>query len=528
MHTNRPSVSVQLPYAVCAWLISAVVAATVMSGCNMSLESGAESGSAATVPAKAVFPDLPAGQEIRPGIMMHEVVLKSGEMGKVWIYLPKQPAAEKLPCVLIAPAGSYGFRGMKLSESDQPEHFPYVFAGMAVVAYALDGHVEDMRNEAQLSVGVQAYMASEAGLRNASSAIDYVQQKVPSIDMNRIFAVGHSSAATIAMSVAAREPRIRGCVAYAPGWTDLKAQLHPEVIRYISANFADGEAFLSRASPNSYVTQFPKPLLLFHANDDSTVALSQTANFYDELQRKNAVDASFVSVNSGGHYESMIQEGIPAAILWMRARGSITAQQPSSTPSISANTDSNTPSSPSDPTTVNLLARVNPQRDQVRGNWSMEGGILVSPVGQADTLVIPDSLPPQYRLTVVAERLEGNDSFNIGLVVGGRQTMLVLEGWGARASGLNTVDGRTADNNATTYSSPIFAPGRATTIVCDVRATSVRATCDGRTVVNWEGDARRLDLDRRFWTGIPQDRLFLGTWNTRVRITKIELKPLEQ
>ena len=142
--------------------------------------------------------------------------------------------------------------------------------------------------------------------------------------------------------------------------------------------------------------------------------------------------------------------------------------------------------------------------------------------------MIPYPVPKQYTLTVVAERTAGTDSLNVGLIVGGRQTMLALEGWGVMASGLNTVNGRTADNNVTTFRSPIFASGRPSTIVCAVRESSVQVSCNGQPVIAWSGDVQQLALDRRFWTNIPADRLFVGTWTTTFRISKLELVPLAQ
>jgi len=184
------------------------------------------------------------------------------------------------------------------------------------------------------------------------------------------------------------------------------------------------------------------------------------------------------------------------------------------------------PAVPQDTTPVNLLTQINPQRDQVRGAWKMEGGSLVTPRDEAATLVIPGAVPPQYTLTVVAERTAGNGSLNIGLIVGGRQTMLALEGWGMMASGLNTVSGRTADDNATTFRSPVFLPGKPGTIVCTVRRSSVQVSCNGQPVMDWSGDPGQLDLDRRFWTDIPADKLFLGAWSATFRISKLELVPL--
>ena len=177
---------------------------------------------------------------------------------------------------------------------------------------------------------------------------------------------------------------------------------------------------------------------------------------------------------------------------------------------------------------VNLLASINPQRDQVRGEWKMEGGTLMVPNAQAATLVIPSTVPEEYTLTVVAERMMGNDSLNLGLIVGGRQTMLALEGWGMRASGLNMVNGRTADNNETTFTSAVFTPGTPSTIVCTVRKASVQVTCNGQQVVNWSGDPQQLSLDARFWTDIPAGKLFVGAWQTNFRISKLELVPLSK
>jgi hypothetical protein len=90
---------------------------------------------------------------------------------------------------------------------------------------------------------------------------------------------------------------------------------------------------------------------------------------------------------------------------------------------------------------------------------------------------------------------------------------------------LNLTVGRPADNNATTFRSPVFLADRPSTIVCSVRESSVQVSCNGQPVVNWSGNVQELDLDRRFWTGIPPDKLFIGTWLTTFRIRKLELVP---
>ncbi len=177
---------------------------------------------------------------------------------------------------------------------------------------------------------------------------------------------------------------------------------------------------------------------------------------------------------------------------------------------------------------VDLLSQIEPSRDQVRGLWSTESGCLISPSFDAASLVIPSAVPKEYVLTIVAERVANSDSFGIGLLMNGRQVLVVLEGWGRSLSGLNTVDGRTADNNDTTYRSPVFVAGSPCTIVCSVRDSHIQVTCDGRTIIDWRGNAHRLALDRRFWFDLPSDKLFLGTWQSSYRISKLELVSLAE
>lgn len=177
---------------------------------------------------------------------------------------------------------------------------------------------------------------------------------------------------------------------------------------------------------------------------------------------------------------------------------------------------------------LDLLAGIDPIRDAVSAPWRRGPDGLVSPPSGVAGLLIRSPPPESYRLTAIVERLHGRESFNMALVVGGRTTMAVFEGWGRGRSALNTVDGRTGDNNVTTYSGPIFAPGQPTQIVCEVRPREVRVTCDGRLVIHWQGDPNRLALDQRFWRNAPEGRLFVATWMSSYRLSRLTLTPLPQ
>src|SRR6185369_9853980 len=107
---------------------------------------------------------------------------------------------------------------MYLAEDDRAEHLPYVRAGFAVVAYEIDGPIRnpDKATDAQIIAAAKAYKNSQAGLANAKMALDFAIDKIPSLDSDRIYTAGHSSAGTLALLVASHDQRIKGCAAFAP------------------------------------------------------------------------------------------------------------------------------------------------------------------------------------------------------------------------------------------------------------------------------------------------------------------------
>ena len=141
-------------------------------------------------------------------------------------------------------------------------------------------------------------------------------------------------------------------------------------------------------------------------------------------------------------------------------------------------------------------------------------------------LQVPYAPPKEYTITLEAERIAGNDGLNIGIVVGGGQTMVVTDGWDKHANALNLVGRRTGDDNETTQIAAVFTTGQRTTIECTVRRKAVAVSYNGQPLIQWSGDPRRLSLDRRFWFGAAPGKLFLGAWGSSFRITRMELVPL--
>lgn len=178
---------------------------------------------------------------------------------------------------------------------------------------------------------------------------------------------------------------------------------------------------------------------------------------------------------------------------------------------------------------IDLLQLVDPLRHAMGRPWTRDGTALVSPRTFRAILRIPTEPPSAYRWTIVAERIAGNHSLNLLITVGGRQTMVVLDGFGNHSSGLNLLDGRSADCNESTRLGTVFTSNTPCTIVCVVGPSSVLVTCDGHTIVRWNGSPSQLSTDRRIWIGLERAGLALAVYqmDTQFRITQMELTPLD-
>src|SRR5205807_533217 len=95
-----------------------------------------------------------------------------------------------------------------------------VRAGFALVAYAVDGAVPRKATPEEDLAGYRAFAKAEAGLVNARLALAYALARVPALDPERVYTAGFSSGATLALLVASRDRRIKGCIAY-NGVTDV-------------------------------------------------------------------------------------------------------------------------------------------------------------------------------------------------------------------------------------------------------------------------------------------------------------------
>jgi dienelactone hydrolase len=268
------------------------------------------------------------GEEIRPGVRFFETKasgpadVATARM-TVWVYLPDGPHEPRaLPCVVVAPAGSIIITGMGLGDGDRAEHFPYVAAGYAVLSYSLDGHIENVQaaSDARIARATAEFVAAQAGLGNARAAIDWMLKNFPEVDPERLYTAGHSSAGTMALLLAENDARLKACAAFDPR-SNTEGNFQPPQLAALRHIIPVVDQIFTAYNPAKHAGEIKCPVLLFHAQDDEVVPVSETDAFASALKSAGK-DVTVDLVPSGGHFQPMISQGIPRAIAYFAEHGS--------------------------------------------------------------------------------------------------------------------------------------------------------------------------------------------------------------
>jgi len=283
------------------------------------------------------FSNLPEFEELEPGgVRVAQVDLPGttvpGSGMSLRIYLPagdKAPQPRSLPCVLVAPAGTNLLSGASLGslaeETYDDETLPYAEAGMVAVLYSIDGENPEEAGEddeaatQEMKTAYLAFEAAGAGTVNGRNALEFVLARLPMVDPQRIYSAGHSSAATLSLLLAEHDPRIQGCIAYAPA-VDIKEHFSELLAAQDVGSVLPGfRYFVKRSSPLTHTSRLTVPVFLFFADDDEMIQADGYRPFIAKLRETNR-EVTLRTVPEGGHYQSMIDEGIPAGIEWIQKR----------------------------------------------------------------------------------------------------------------------------------------------------------------------------------------------------------------
>jgi hypothetical protein len=190
-------------------------------------------------------------------------------------------------------------------------------------------------------------------------------------------------------------------------------------------------------------------------------------------------------------------------------------------PGTSSPTDgTNTPGSK-----IDLLRIINPEKNALAGQFSVQEGKLITS-GKANTLLeVPlDRIPSSYELVMQVKRLTGAHVLGIGLVLGNNRANINLDFQG-RLSGIDFIDGEHLSNRQTQRHDGTLLPiGKPATIRCLVRPNSITVDVDDQRIVDWQGEAKQLansiEID---W---PGRRFYIWSDEAKDEISRLELRPL--
>ena len=117
---------------------------------------------------------------------------------------------------------------------------------------------------------------------------------------------------------AEHEPRLAGCIGYAPCY-DVTEHLSPMGVA-MSMLLPGVVDFAAQSSPATHRKRLKCPVFLFHAEDDSVCEIADSRAFEAQL-RQQGTNVTLETVASGDHYDSMIEQGIPKAVEWLKRNG---------------------------------------------------------------------------------------------------------------------------------------------------------------------------------------------------------------
>jgi hypothetical protein len=176
---------------------------------------------------------------------------------------------------------------------------------------------------------------------------------------------------------------------------------------------------------------------------------------------------------------------------------------------------------------VNLLRLLDPRLDRVQGIWFYEkNGRLRSPCEFEARLQVPIVPPRSYVLRLKLERLQGTETFGIGVVVGGRQTMISIDNSNSRFTGLHNLDGKPASDNESTKRGTFLPLHKLASVECRVGDGSIRLSIDNQELMNWHGDPARLSVSPD-WPVPHSDWLFISAYNSEFEIRSFKLEVIQ-
>ena len=181
---------------------------------------------------------------------------------------------------------------------------------------------------------------------------------------------------------------------------------------------------------------------------------------------------------------------------------------------------------------VNLISLVDPTRD-IRGNdWQLVEGALISNPDSPSMMMFPYQPPDEYRVEMVATRLEKEESLQLGLVAGNQPVILAIDTYPSKGflSGLYQLDGvELGGRPSRTHQGQLLPLGRPVPIVATLRRDGQRLSIDmtvgDTSILSWRGSVSQAAGAGDFPPPQP-GFLFLANWTASIKVSDFRVVPL--
>ena len=176
---------------------------------------------------------------------------------------------------------------------------------------------------------------------------------------------------------------------------------------------------------------------------------------------------------------------------------------------------------PQNAESVDLLKKVELDRDVVSGGWKRAGdAIRSSGVDFFSRVMIPVEPPAEYDVEVDVIRLGGRDDFYMGLVHGQTQFGVMLDAGHSTYSAIQAKIGELGK-----FEGAAFKDEQLSRVLYRVRANGLDVRVDGRTLLSYAGSLDRGSMFPQW--GVPNKKvLFFGAHNSLYEIRRMRLIPL--
>ena len=177
--------------------------------------------------------------------------------------------------------------------------------------------------------------------------------------------------------------------------------------------------------------------------------------------------------------------------------------------------------------TVDLLPLIDVEKT-LKGTWTRDGESLLTGKEIRTQINVPFEMPLEYELSATIQLEQGNNSFNFGLPIEDHTALFMIDGFNGALTGLNIVAGRPIRNNVTTYRKRLIEDNEPHEFVCTVHRRHASLSLDGVTIFDWTGRPNELWYHDVYWTpeDFPANRVVLGSWKTRWRLSKLNMRPI--